>query len=623
MPSRRYETPVAITTARATRLAPVRRATPRGRSPRTASAVARCENTNSAPKSRACSYARDGELAPAHAAREPEVVADPGARRCLSAERVRLDHQGPQPFGGAVDARRRAPPARRRRSRRRTRSASGRVRTPSASAIARVSGSTSTRPSKRIATGRRVGSSAVLAQERRARLGVRGVEAERDAVAGEQVAQLVAARRPLLADDPEVLVARPVRARPRAQRLLDLRVEPLLRRDPSLQDPRSRSRRAPTRADAGCRCRASPAESPMATKRAPAPGWRACARRRSSTPSVPAPGGSPPRARPPRPRARAARRRRAPPRGRRGPHPVVRSEPALERLRHPPEIRRPRVRPRAASVEPVARAVPVVIDSSSDRGRSFPGPAGAAARSTPRRAWAPSPVRSPPDTSRMHLGPLRGHRRLSTKSPNPPAASRSPGRFSRGPAWPTITTCRGHGVRRRHSHGAHGPVAHVAPTRWHEAYARAYDAAQPEPGGVRRARWSSRPARWTGSSRRGSRPARLGLRGPGPRPDDRGAGRRRPQVRLTNRLPEPTAIHWHGLRLPARDGRHRDGAAPRAARARRFDVPLRAARRRHVLVPLARQRDGADRARALRRARRPRRRTSRRSTPIACWCSTT
>ena len=55
----------------------------------------------------------------------------------------------------------------------------------------------------------------------------------------------------------------------------------------------------------------------------------------------------------------------------------------------------------------------------------------------------------------------------------------------------------------------------------------------------------------------------------------------------------------------------------------RFEYRFDAARRGHVLVPLARERDGADRARASTARSSCSAPTSRSSTRIACWCSTT
>ena len=74
------------------------------------------------------------------------------------------------------------------------------------------------------------------------------------------------------------------------------------------------------------------------------------------------------------------------------------------------------------------------------------------------------------------------------------------------------------------------------------------------------------------------------------------------EIRLTNRLPEPTIVHWHGVRVPAEmDGTewsngHRAG--------RHLHLPVHAPGRRNVLVPLALQRDGAARTWPLRSDRR-------------------
>lgn len=75
-------------------------------------------------------------------------------------------------------------------------------------------------------------------QQLPAAVGVRRSELEGDPVAGQEVPQLVAARRPLIPDDPVDDMARAVRQRPCRQRLLNLRVKPLLRRDPPLHHER-------------------------------------------------------------------------------------------------------------------------------------------------------------------------------------------------------------------------------------------------------------------------------------------------------------------------------------------------------------------------------------------------
>jgi len=73
------------------------------------------------------------------------------------------------------------------------------------------------------------------------------------------------------------------------------------------------------------------------------------------------------------------------------------------------------------------------------------------------------------------------------------------------------------------------------------------------------------------------------------------------RVRFTNRLPQPTTIHWHGVRV-------RDAAAGRAGRLGRLRI--HAARRRDVLVPPPRARERAGRAWAARRADRRGRRAA-------------
>ncbi len=105
----------------------------------------------------------------------------------------------------------------------------------------------------------------------------------------------------------------------------------------------------------------------------------------------------------------------------------------------------------------------------------------------------------------------------------------------------------GHGS---HGHGAHGPVAHVAPAGWEAAYRQAYESASPEPGRnvvhvdleARELEWNFRPGVFT-------RAWGFGGQVPGPTIEARVGDVL--EVRLTNRLAEPTAIHWHGLRVPA------------------------------------------------------------------------
>jgi FtsP/CotA-like multicopper oxidase with cupredoxin domain len=99
-------------------------------------------------------------------------------------------------------------------------------------------------------------------------------------------------------------------------------------------------------------------------------------------------------------------------------------------------------------------------------------------------------------------------------------------------------------------HAAHGDVAHVAPPDWRAAYTAAYEEAQPEPGrtvvfvdlDAREIDWEFKPGRRT-------RAWGFGGQIPGPTIEARVGDVL--EIRLTNHLPEPTAIHWHGLRVPA------------------------------------------------------------------------
>ena len=102
-----------------------------------------------------------------------------------------------------------------------------------------------------------------------------------------------------------------------------------------------------------------------------------------------------------------------------------------------------------------------------------------------------------------------------------------------------------------HGHaGHHGPVAHAPPADASGTYTRAYEAARPDPGGVvvrvdleaREAEWEFMPGR----------PTRVwGFNGQVPGPTIEARVGDVLEVRLTNHLPEPTTLHWHGLRVPA------------------------------------------------------------------------
>jgi FtsP/CotA-like multicopper oxidase with cupredoxin domain len=82
------------------------------------------------------------------------------------------------------------------------------------------------------------------------------------------------------------------------------------------------------------------------------------------------------------------------------------------------------------------------------------------------------------------------------------------------------------------------------------AYQRAYREAQPEPGGmVVRVDLEARESDWEFTSRRPTRAWTFNGQVPGPCIEARVGDVL--EVRLTNHLPEPTTLHWHGLRLPA------------------------------------------------------------------------
>ena len=101
-----------------------------------------------------------------------------------------------------------------------------------------------------------------------------------------------------------------------------------------------------------------------------------------------------------------------------------------------------------------------------------------------------------------------------------------------------------------HGHVAHGPVTHAPPADALVAYTRAYEAAVPaadrsvvevdlEAGEID---WEFVPGRATRA---------WGFNGQVPGPTIEARVGDVLEVRLTNRLPEPTVIHWHGLRVPA------------------------------------------------------------------------
>jgi FtsP/CotA-like multicopper oxidase with cupredoxin domain len=101
-----------------------------------------------------------------------------------------------------------------------------------------------------------------------------------------------------------------------------------------------------------------------------------------------------------------------------------------------------------------------------------------------------------------------------------------------------------------HAHGSHGPVVHAPPADALGAYTRAYEAAVPEPAGtVVSVVMEAREAEWEFTPGRATRAWTFNGQVPGPTIEARVGDVL--EVRLTNRLPEPTTMHWHGLRLPA------------------------------------------------------------------------
>jgi FtsP/CotA-like multicopper oxidase with cupredoxin domain len=85
---------------------------------------------------------------------------------------------------------------------------------------------------------------------------------------------------------------------------------------------------------------------------------------------------------------------------------------------------------------------------------------------------------------------------------------------------------------------------------WHADYTRAYEAARPQPGRtIVPVELEAREMDWEFTS---GRPTRAwGFNGQVPGPTIEAQIGDVLEVRLTNRLTEPTAVHWHGLRVPA------------------------------------------------------------------------
>jgi FtsP/CotA-like multicopper oxidase with cupredoxin domain len=109
--------------------------------------------------------------------------------------------------------------------------------------------------------------------------------------------------------------------------------------------------------------------------------------------------------------------------------------------------------------------------------------------------------------------------------------------------------------RMSHDHSAHvhrhgGSFLHEPAATARESYAEAYGSAQPEPGRrVISVALEASEVEWTIAA--GTTIQAWAFNGQVPGPVIEGRVGDVLEITLTNRLPEPTAIHWHGLRLPA------------------------------------------------------------------------
>ncbi|HXV90325.1 MAG TPA: multicopper oxidase family protein [Gemmatimonadales bacterium] len=115
---------------------------------------------------------------------------------------------------------------------------------------------------------------------------------------------------------------------------------------------------------------------------------------------------------------------------------------------------------------------------------------------------------------------------------------------------PTRHPDPGHPDHAAHDHGQHGAVMHGPAADAGAAYDRAYAAAQPDAGRtVVAIDLEARPTDWSIAPGVTLEAWAFNGRVPGPTLEARVGDVL--EVRLTNHLSEPTAIHWHGLRVPA------------------------------------------------------------------------
>ena len=133
-----------------------------------------------------------------------------------------------------------------------------------------------------------------------------------------------------------------------------------------------------------------------------------------------------------------------------------------------------------------------------------------------------------------------------------------------------------HGTHGHHGHAhTHGPVAHAPPADSVIAYTSAFEAAVPDADrSVVRVDLDAREMDWEFSPGRRTRAWGFNGQIPGPTIEARVGDVL--EIHLTNHLPEPTTIHWHGLQIPAAmDGTDmvQHPIEPGASFTYRFKVP--------------------------------------------------
>src|SRR5262245_10390573 len=107
-----------------------------------------------------------------------------------------------------------------------------------------------------------------------------------------------------------------------------------------------------------------------------------------------------------------------------------------------------------------------------------------------------------------------------------------------------------HHSHEAHHHAHHSPVVHAPPPDASDAHRSALEAARPDAGRkVIPIEIEARETDWSFAS--GSSVKAWAFNGQVPGPTIEGRVGDVLEVRLTNRLPEATTIHWHGLRVPA------------------------------------------------------------------------